>query len=143
MLKQVENIVGLTTFFTFPYIFKKKIKKSPFKDKPTCSSSQKLLVHPPSSSSPVATVCLFLLSPAAASLLFLLRSPKRIADEAELVSGFSSVLPAFCVAPPPPAFLVVDGEDDEDAKEMSGFSVAGEEGGWLVEEEKEWAKESG
>ena len=88
-----------------------------------------------------------------ACLLFLRRSPKRIADEAELASGFpeedsscfSSALPGFFVGA---AFTVLD--DDEVMKEMSGLSVEAE--GWLVveekeeeevEEEKEWAKESG
>ena len=78
-----------------------------------------------------------------ACLLFLRRSPKRIADEAELASGFaedsscfSSVLSGFFVGA---AFTVLD--DDEVMKEMSGLSVEAE--GWLVEEEKEWAKESG
>ena len=94
-------------------------------------------MHPPSSS----TVCLFFLS-ATACLLFLRRSPKRIADEAELVSGFASVLPAFVVDPPPDFFVGDDGDEEDAKKEMSGFSVEGE-GGCLVEDEKEWAKESG
>ena len=105
----------------------------------TCSSSQKLLEH--ASSSSVET-CLFLLSESEACLFFLLRSPKRIADEAELVSGFcfsSSILPAFFVGAP--AFMVVVDEDEDEEKEISGFSVEGE--GCLVEEEKEWAKDSG
>ena len=114
------------------------------KDKlPTCSSSQKLLTHSSSSSSSLAS-CLFLLSPAAACLFFLRRSPKRIADEAELVSGFcssSSPLPTFAVGAD--ALALVDGDvdgDDPVTKEMSGFSVEAE--GCLVEE-KEWAKDSG
>ena len=52
------------------------------------------------------------------------------------------MLPAF-VVDPPPAFFGGDVGDEEDAKkEMSGLSVEGE-GGCLVEDEKEWAKESG
>ena len=48
------------------------------------------------------------------------------------------MLPDFFVGSP--AFAVLD-EEEEEEKEMSGFSVDGE--GCLVEEEKEWAKDSG
>ena len=97
----------------------------------TCSSSQKLLEH--ASSSSVET-CLFLLSESEACLFFLLRSPKRIADEAELVSGFTEEDCPSCFACVLPTFAVLD-EDEEEEKEMSGFSV--ETFGCLVEEEKE------
>ena len=49
------------------------------------------------------------------------------------------MLPAFFVGAP--AFSVLDEDEEEEEKDMSGFSVEAE--GCLVEEEKEWAKDSG
>ena len=71
----------------------------------------------------------------------LLRSPKRIADEAELVSGFKEVdFSCFCGVLP--GFFVEGADFLEERKEMSDFSVE-EVVGCFVEEEKEWANASG
>jgi len=75
------------------------------------------------------------------SLLLLLRSPKRIADEAELVSGFTEVdFSCFCGVLP--GFFVDVADFLEERKEMSDFSVE-EVVGCFVEEENEWANASG
>ena len=63
----------------------------------------------------------------------LLRSPKRIADEAELVSGFKEVdFSCFCGVLP--GFFVDVADFLEERKEMSDFSVE-EVGGCFVENE--------
>ena len=71
----------------------------------------------------------------------LLRSPKRIAEEAELVSGFTEVdFSCFCGVLP--GFFVDVADFLEERKEMSDFSVE-EVVGCFVEEENEWANASG
>ena len=71
----------------------------------------------------------------------LLRSPKRIADEAELVSGFTEVdFSCFCGVLP--GFFVDVADFLDERKEMSDFSVE-EVVGSFVEEENEWANASG